>query len=295
VLYHTRAQLHALRGDRAAACRDFRQAIAHELTGGGSERLASDYVELAQLQHIDGDYQPALASLDDALRARPDYAPAHRQRAETLLALDRYREAGEALDRYLQCRGTPTAEVYHVGGLIHAALREYAEAVDAYGWALALRPDARTLADRGRAYLKLDAVRLALRDFDAALKLEPAQADALSGRGFARVCVGERTAGLKDAEAALTNALATGPGTPELMIRTACTYARAVGQLRGQPTGGSVSEWQKRAVELVRHALEQVPPARQRDFWQAYVVNEKELQPIRDCDEMLELKRKYAP
>jgi tetratricopeptide (TPR) repeat protein len=293
-LYHTRAQLHAHRGDRAAARRDFEQAVAHEPAGSTSERLASAWVELGHLRHLDGDYEPALTAVDAALRARPDYAPAHRQRAETLLALDRHREAGAALDRYLQCHGTPTPEVHLARGLIHAALREYAEAVDSYGRALALRPDARTLTNRGWAYLKLDAPRPALADFQAALRLDRASSDGLCGRAHAEVRLGQVQAAVADAEAALAH----GPKKPRLLVSAACVHALAVGWLEAQPAGsastGSVYRYQERAVELLREALDGVPSAQRKDFWSSTIQNEPDLAPLRRSTGLLELARSYA-
>jgi tetratricopeptide (TPR) repeat protein/tRNA A-37 threonylcarbamoyl transferase component Bud32 len=293
-LYHTRAQLHARCGDRAAARRDFQQAIAHEPKGSRSERLVSAYVELGHLQHQDGADEQALAALDAAVRVRPDYAPAHRQRAETLLALGRHREAGGELDRYLRDHGEPTADVYLARGLIHAALREYAEAVDAYGRALALRTDAQTLTDRGWAYLKLDAPRPALADFQAALRLDPAGPDALCGRAHAEVRLGQVRAAVADAEAAL----ARGPRKPRLLVSAACVYALAVGWLEAQPAGstsaGSVYVYQERAVELLRAALELVPAAQRKDFWSSTIEKEPDLVPLRRSTGLLDLAKTYA-
>src|SRR5207244_1396336 len=65
------------------------------------EQLLSCYVELAHLQHDAREYQAALASCDAALKRGRHYAPAHRRRAEALLALGDYAAAGQALDDYL--------------------------------------------------------------------------------------------------------------------------------------------------------------------------------------------------
>jgi tetratricopeptide (TPR) repeat protein len=294
LLYHTRARLQLQRGDRAAAAHDFEQAIAHAPAGAAAERLASDCVELAHLQHQAREYRAALASCNAALRAQPDYPPAYRQRADTLLAQEHYREAGEALDHYLlTSAGEP--KLYRARGLIHAALRQYAEAVDAYGRALAQKPDADTLSYRGWAYLKLDAARPALADFEAALKLDPTQADALSGRGNARVRLGQVTAGLDDAEAALRH----DRPTAEQYRAAACTYGRAVGQLEAQSGVRSVPvsklyEYQERAAALLRAALEQVPPAWRADFWRAGVEAEPDLLPLHRSTALQVLARSYA-
>jgi tetratricopeptide (TPR) repeat protein len=288
-LYHTRAQFQARRGDRAAARRDFQQAIDDEPKGSTSERLVSDYVELGHLQNQDGDFEQALASLDAALQARPNYAEAHLQRAKTLLALKKHdREAGEALDRYLQCGGKPTAEVHLARGLVHDELREYPEAVDAYGRALALRPDARTLLDRGRAYLKLDAARPALADFQAALRLEPGSAEALCWRARAQARLGQLRAAVADAAAALAH----GRREPRLLVSVACVYAVAVGWLESQSARSAYS-YQQQAVALLRAALEEMPAEKRKAFWSS-ILHEPGLIPIRRSTGFLELDRSYA-
>ena len=116
---------------------------------------------------------------------RPDFPEVYRQRAEVLLALKRHKEAGEALDQYLRVGGKPTPATHRARGLLHAQRREYRDAVAAYSLALVLKQDADILSNRGWAYLMQEALRPALDDFDAALRLNPNDADALAGRGTA--------------------------------------------------------------------------------------------------------------
>jgi tetratricopeptide (TPR) repeat protein len=290
-LYHTRAVLHLENGDRDAAGRDLEQAVARRPAGGPPEPLAGDCVALARLQHEAGEHREALASCGAALRAAPDYAPAHQQRAKTLLALKRYAEAGEALDRYLQ-KGKPDPEAYQARGLIHAGLRQYAEAVEAYGRALALRRDAPTLADRGWARLKLDAVREALADFQAALDLDRGNTDALLGKGQAEARLGRFPAAAASAEEALRQ----GRPSSQMLVKAAGVYAQAVGRLEAQPGGaGTASRYQDRAIDLLRTALDQVPPPQRKAFWAARVAADADLDPLRRCTALLAWARTYAP
>jgi serine/threonine protein kinase/Tfp pilus assembly protein PilF len=290
-LYHTRAVLHLEHGDREAARLDFEQAIARRPAGGPPERPAGDWTALAHLQHQAGEYQAVLASCDAALRAVPDYAPAYRQQAETLLALKRYTEAGEVLDRYLQ-GGEPGPEAYQVRGLIHVGLHQYPQAVEAYTRALGLRRDAPTLADRGWARLKLNAVPEALADFQAALDLDRGNTDALLGRGQAEARLGRFAAASASAEEALRG----DRPDPPLLVKAAGVYAQAVGRLRAEPgASATVYHYQGRAVSLLRAALDQVPTARRKAFWTAHVSADGDLGPIRDSTGLLELARNYAP
>jgi tetratricopeptide (TPR) repeat protein len=294
-LYHTRAQLQVRRDDRAAARRDLERAIASEPKGSESERLASVHVELGHLQHEAGDHDAALASSAAALAVRPDYPPAYRQRAETLLALHRPAEAGEALDRYLATRGPPAADVYQARGIIHSSLREFPQAIDMYDRALALQPDAATFTYRGWTYLRLDSAALARDDFEAALRLEPARAEALCGRGYARMRLGQVAPAVDDAEAALRQA----EPTPQLLLDAARLYAQALGRLEARPAGrpgslGTAERYQARAVELLRAALGRVPEAQRRAFWRDHVRNEADLVPLRRDPAMADLARRFA-
>jgi tetratricopeptide (TPR) repeat protein/predicted Ser/Thr protein kinase len=296
-LYHTRARLEMERGDRAAARGDFERAIAADPKGLQPDRLASDYVELGHLQHQAGEYPAALASFDAALRVQHDYPPAHRQRAETLLALHREHEAGQELDRYLAA-GPPKEDLFstlQARGLIHGQLREYPEAVEAYTRALAVKPDARVFALRGWTYLTLDAARPALLDFHAALGLDSTNTDALCGRGEALLRLGQVSAAVEDAEAAVRAA----PDAPRVLVKAAVLYAQAVRLREGQAAGragatATLRRYQERAAELLRTALEQVPEGQRGEFWRKNVEKENELLPLLRSAEFQRLARKYA-
>jgi tetratricopeptide (TPR) repeat protein len=292
-LYRTRAGLHLARGEAAAARRDFERAIALAPEGGAAEALANDYVQLAHLQHQAGEHPAALASCDAALRARPVYPPAHRQRAETLLAQGNYAEAGWALDRYLE-NGPAAPEVYLARGLIHLQRRAYTEAAEALTQSLLLRPDVRALSYRGWAYLRVGALRPALNDFEAVLRREPTHPDALCGRGYVRVCLGQVSAGVSDAEAALRH----GPRKAPLLYSVACLYARAAGELaaqsRDQPDPRLLDHYRRQAVALLRATLRDVPEEQRRAFWRDNVQHERELAPFLSARELLDLAQEYG-
>ena len=69
--------------------------------------------------------------------------------------------------------GKPWADLHEIRGVARAGRGDFAGAIDDYSQALELRPgQPRVLTLRGLAYLVSDAPRLALRDFDAALRLD---------------------------------------------------------------------------------------------------------------------------
>jgi tetratricopeptide (TPR) repeat protein len=292
-LYRTRAGLRLARGEAAGARRDFERAIALAPPGGSAEALASDYVQLGHLQHQAGEYPAALASCDAALRVRPDYPPAYRQRAETLLKQGNYPEAGQALDHYLK-NGPAAPDTYLARGLIHFQSRAYPAAVEAFTQSLSLKTDETALSCRGWAYLKLDAPRLALPDFEAVLRRNPTHPDALCGRGEARVRLGQVSAGVADAEAALRQ----GPRKATSLYSAAGLYARAAGQLAAQPPGQAdprlAEHCRGRAVALLRATLQDVPEEKRKDFWRDNVQHERLFVPLLSARELLNLAGKYG-
>jgi tetratricopeptide (TPR) repeat protein len=288
-LYHTRARVHLLRNDSVNARRDFEQAIKHAARGGNSERLASDLVELGHVQHQAKEHAAALASCDAALRALPNYSYAYRQRAETLIALERYTEASQALDRFLKTQSRPPAVYHRARGLIHARLGQYPQALQAYSEALALERRADTLCNRGRVYLAVPAAPLALADFEAALRLAPGDGEALCGRALARVLLGQVREALADVEAALKQARPT----PTLLFDAACVYARAA-QHDESVNPRDVPRYQERAVALLRAALEALPPADRAAFWRRRVQAEPALLALRQTASMRRLAQDYG-
>jgi tetratricopeptide (TPR) repeat protein len=291
-LYHTRARAHLERKDRTAARKDFEQALAHEPAEGRSDRRVSTLVELGYLKHQAREYAAALADFNTALKLRPNYAFAHRQRAETLLALNRHEEAGQALDRYLRAGGKPTPAVYLARGMIHARLRQHQPAVEAYSRSLILKRDALTLSHRGWAYLQLDAARPALADFSAALRLRPRHVNALCGRGNALVRLGKVKEAVEDAEAALRNR----PGTEQIFL-AACIYARAARLVTLTPrgparvSGKAATGYEKQALELLARVMKRVPQGERAGFWRKRVLSEPALAGLRRNPKMVELAR----
>jgi tetratricopeptide (TPR) repeat protein len=293
-LYSQRARLHALNGDRAAARCDFEQVIAREPPGGTSDRLVAARVELARLKHLDSENEAALADCDAVIAARPDFADAHRQRAEVLLALGgRNKEAGAALDEYLRRGGKLTPDVCQKRGVLHAQRGEYGAAVEAYTQALLLRRNAEILSNRGWAYLMQEALRPALDDFDAALKLNPKDADALAGRGTALTIRG-RSADVAEATTAAEMSLQPRPWTVPRLMACAGIYTRAAGMLEAvnDPEAGRCL---RRALGLLREAMTLVPEKERAAFWRDGVLTDPALLPLQRTTGLLELGRMYAP
>jgi tetratricopeptide (TPR) repeat protein/tRNA A-37 threonylcarbamoyl transferase component Bud32 len=294
-LYRTRARLHILRQDQTAALADLDRAIRLE-AGTSPPALTEDHLERGRLLQQRKDFQGALAACDAALRLRPRDAQAHRLRAEALLELKRLPEALQSLDDCLKY-GSPEAGVFRARAALRVRLGQCAGAQTDYTRALELEPDAPTYAARGWCYLVADVARLALPDFEEAIRLDPDLGDAYAGRGYARSLLGEDRLAVQDAEEALRH----GPPSPRLYYNVARLYAHAVAGLeRGLPRdrwgGRSLrDDWQQRALGALTLALDMQPQSEAARFWQDVISGDKVLNPIQPSPGFRQLAARYPP
>jgi tetratricopeptide (TPR) repeat protein len=293
-LYRERATVRLRQGDSEEALADLERAIAREPAGSSSQ--ADDRVQQGHILLFAGQAAKAVAAYDAALAIRPDYAQAHRGRVEALLKLERYREAVRALDQY-EPKARPSAWLYRTRGLARAKLGNEKEAVDDYTRALLLTPDAATYVLRGWAYLLgFGSPRQALADFEEAIRLDPHNAEAYSGRGNSRVQIGWHVENaLADAEQALRLA----PRSPRVQYGAARIFAQVAGSIDGQasPTAGELERratCQDRAVVHLRQATVLYPTAQRRSFWRDRVATDSAFKPIRSSPDFLYLAAEYA-
>lgn len=301
-LYVSRGRLHRDDKRPALARADYERALALEPKGSNEDRLLRTLTELGELLHKEGEYQAALARFDRAVLLNPDFVLVQKFRAQTLLALDRGVEAGKALDRYLESpenqRGEAAAEVYSQRGLIHAEAGQYSAAIDRYNASLQQRPrDLGTRCHRGWAYLLANADRLALADFEYCLKAEPANANALVGRGNARIRLRQVDAALADAK----QAEKVGSLSPRLLFNLACIYGEVcglgVGETKGQDlkaVSDRLAGHQEKALQLLQQALESMPAAHRAAFWKDHVQTDAALASLRKTPSYLRLTERYT-
>jgi tetratricopeptide (TPR) repeat protein len=235
---------------------------------------------------------------------RPDEPLAHRLRAETLLAARRPREAGAALDQYLEIaaavapsRRTPEqtrtlAGAYSARGVLHAEAGELRSAIDCYTLALRTERGPEVLRLRGWSYLLAGSPALALAEFEEALQQRPGDGDALLGRSDARVKLGRVAEAVADVEAGLK----AGPATARQSYNAARVYAQAAGRVLDAPGAdfGAVLRYQGRAVALLRESLERRPAAERAAFWREFVQKDPVLQPVRRTTAFLALAGEYS-
>ncbi len=269
---------------------------------------AEAYVELAetrlrQKELTNNDYDAVVEWCDYAL-ASGAYSPktypitrTHYLRAHALVALARYDDAADTLDRYLAAGGRPSSEIQRLRGIIRVQHKDFPAAIGFLSEALALdEGNSETLAERGNVYLAIGALDLAAADFRSALMKDPKNAHALAGRGLIRAMRGNDGAE-EDAE----RAWAAGPQTPRLAWMAARTLAIVHGRLQMRGRFVSVEEsknmvrYRQRAAALFEQALLRTPEAQWPTYWQTAIESDPAFSHLRDQPAFQALKRKYAP
>jgi serine/threonine protein kinase/tetratricopeptide (TPR) repeat protein len=285
-LYRTRAQVQMLRQQDAAALVDLDAALALS-RGAPAAVRAADHLLRARLLLRREDQSAALAACGQALELQPD-VQVYRLQAEVLLALGRHADAAAALDACLE-RQPRDAGLLCARASLRTRLGDYAGAQTDYGRALEVAAAAETFAARGWTYLLTNTPRLALEDFEQALRRDAAHGDALMGRAQARVLLGQTDPALADARAALR----VGPRSSRLSYNAARVYAQAV--LRAEKRSGSRGRegLSREGVALLDDALSQLPAKERAEFWHSRVLADPTLHPLRSHPGFQRLAARY--
>jgi tetratricopeptide (TPR) repeat protein len=296
VLYRLRARLKegSPDPDLEAALRDCDRAIAIEARSGPSPDLAKDHAERGRILQRRRQYADAVAAYDAALKIDPGLTRAHLGRADAELELGHYKEALASLDAYLKKGGRPRVEVYRARGLARAKLGRHAEAIDDYSRALESNPKDEERASlhlsRGEQYLAVNALAPALDDFEEAVRLDPASADAWLACAHVRVQLGDAEKGVADAERAVRG----GPKESRLWHGAARVYVQAAGQRKAERGHEEVEarlrhRYLQRAVDLLRRALDVEPAEHRQSYWRDNVLTDAALVPLRGLPEFVRL------
>jgi tetratricopeptide (TPR) repeat protein len=241
-------------------------------------------------------YKEALAACDTALQIRPDRVEAHGERALALVQLKQYAAALQSFDRYLKDHDqVARLDIFRGRGQARMQLGDFRGAIADYTRVLQVQPNSDLYAHRGWAYYFADAGKLALDDFEDALRLNRANGLAYTGRGLARVMLGQYRLAVADAEEALRRQ----PDTPEMMHNIACTFAQAVGRVESDPTEPDrntlAATYRRQALDAVRQTLSMVSLPQRGAFWRDKIVPDTALDPIRRDPEFRKLAEELAP
>jgi serine/threonine protein kinase/Tfp pilus assembly protein PilF len=252
---------------RAGAMRDLEAAIRLE----ADDRLrARDLARQGLALSQEGKGPETLAACEAALGLWPDLDEAQVLRVRSLLRLGRFDKARQGCDA-LVAGGKGTAEVFDLRRLARERLGDYPGAIEDLTELLARQPDrADVLAHRGDLYLIQNAPQMALRDFEAALRLDPGRADAYAGRALCRARAGQDREALADA----AKAVGLGRDEPRVLYKAArvqalaAEVARVEVRTRGQEAVDLMKRHQEAAIQLVREAYVLTPEDERETFEQ---------------------------
>ena len=285
-LYRGRAKVCQASGEKNAAHRamalaDLEKAIQYEKSDNTVRAL--DHTNRGHLFYSDERFNDALGESKLALEIEPNFVDAHVLQVQSLLKLRLYDELFHSCDAAL-AKGKKSAVLYEVRGQAHAARHEYPAAIRDYGEALDLLPDhAGLLAERGWAYLVVESPKLALIDFEAAIKINPANGDAYNGRGTARALLGDHVAAVADAREAVRR---DGERT-RVKYNAARIYAVAASVAsnqvgtKGRQARQLAASYEEIALRLIRQEFERESPEKRAIFWRETVQGDPALKAIR--------------
>jgi tetratricopeptide (TPR) repeat protein len=300
--YRGRARYYLERNDLDAALRDFEQAIRAEPTGSRSHDLARDHVGRGVIYNRQKKYTEAEKAFAEAVKVWSGCTAAYLGQAEARVGLKQYDQAVAALDAYLRNHGKPSAQVYRLRGQALAQRREhYPEAIAAYTVAIEKDPkDDGLRVLRGWLYVACDDTRLALDDFQKAIEFNPGNGDAHNGRGLVRARLGQLREAVADAEEAVRLA----PRVAQVAYDAVRIYALVADAQEAQPlplTGRparaagvpGAREYRRRARELLAKALAALPRPEREPFWQAHVLRDTALAPLRRAGDVAQVEAEY--
>jgi tetratricopeptide (TPR) repeat protein len=197
-----------IRADPANAMAFYNRATAYERSGEGDKAL-DDYRNAARLLPS---FAPATAALGRLLKASDPNAalselsaaiqldpksPALRSRAILYLSQGHFDQALLDFNQVIANDGSDSI-AFLDRGVTNDKIGNIDSAISDYSHSIALAPSAVAYVDRGGAYSRLRQPEKALADFDAALKIDSNNLDALLGRANADYARKELEASLND-------------------------------------------------------------------------------------------------
>ena len=145
-------------------------------------------------------YERALASYDEAIALKPDYAEAHYSRGGVLMELKRPEEALASFDRALAIRPDYPEALCNRGNTLKE-LDRLDKALEAYDMALAARPDfVDALNNRGNTLGALGRFAEARASYDRAVELAPDNGELRFNRAYLLLLLGRLDEGWREHE-----------------------------------------------------------------------------------------------
>jgi tetratricopeptide (TPR) repeat protein len=179
VAYYQRGNVYQQLGHNTAALADYNQAVQV------NPQSAKAYYNRGAFYEQQGELATALNDYSQAIKHDPQLAIAFQQRGGI------YQQQGDlagALANYQHASNlAPTADIYHLMGLVNVELGDLAAALIDYNRALALNPKlVQTYNNRGIIKRRQKDLLGAINDYSQGLSIEPTSLDCLRNRGIAR-------------------------------------------------------------------------------------------------------------
>lgn len=187
------------RGQKQLAMQDYETALRY------APRYPQALANRAALLSEEGRYDQAIADLDESIKADSDNPVAYYNRGYAWFAKHEYDKALADYDRAIRLE-PDMGRAYNNRCLIRAITgKDLVAGLQDCDTAQKLMPLNLDVRDtRGFIYLKLGDLRLAVKEYNDALDVDPNRPLALYGRGIARIMIGETREGEGDKAAALT-------------------------------------------------------------------------------------------
>ncbi|MES2255721.1 MAG: tetratricopeptide repeat protein [Pseudomonadota bacterium] len=150
-----------------------------------------------------GQTQRAVELLRESLKLEPRQPLAYRDLGNGLQQIERFAEALDSYDKALALK-PDLADIHNNRAIALASLGRREEALESYGRAVALKPDyAQAYNNRGTVLLDLGRAGEALADFNQAIALDPNYARAFNNRGNVLTELGRYEEALNDHDRAI--------------------------------------------------------------------------------------------
>lgn len=199
VAYAGRAGGYKAKGEYDKALADIDEAI--KLQPGFGELFYNRGV----INAAAGRSEEAMKDYNEALRLKPDLVVALSNRAGIYESKAQFQRAFEDRDQAVKLK-PDYAKGYYNRGTDLLKMRQFDRAISDFDQAIKLQPDfAEAYGNRGTAYAELGQNALAIRDYSSEIILNPKSAQAFNGRGTVFQAVGQHERAMEDFSAALVH------------------------------------------------------------------------------------------
>lgn len=299
--YLFRGQTRATLGQTDRASEDLAEGIR---LGGRPDFIVACYREIGRVQMQTQQYTAALWSFNRALELSPQDRDLTLLKGNALRRLGEDEEFVEFISRYLEV-GQPVSDLFwnrgksqHTLGMLREAVQDYTRLLDGGGETFRTE----VLNRRGRMYL-MHAYEFAEADFDEAIKRQPDNADNYTGRGYARVQLGDYEAAIADAELAVERARPDQADKHRVWVHyfnAATIYGQAFIKA-GLDSSLSEAEQMERQATYVTEVAQLLDKAREvapTEFHGRvldFIKNESAFDAVRDSEEFKAAVQRFAP